>query len=40
MILGNIKWILDLAKYLVNDLFEIEDTIPPDRNLFSLPSEF
>ncbi|EDN06886.1 predicted protein [Histoplasma mississippiense (nom. inval.)] len=39
MILGNIKWILDLAKYLVNDLFEIEDTIPPDRNLFSLPSK-
>ncbi|KAG5299740.1 RNA polymerase II mediator complex subunit Sin4 [Histoplasma capsulatum G186AR] len=39
MILGNIKWILDLAKYLVNDLFEIEDTIPPDRNSFSLPSK-
>ncbi|PGH30262.1 hypothetical protein GX50_06980 [[Emmonsia] crescens] len=39
MILGNVKWILDLAKYLVDDLLEIADTLPADRNSFSLSSK-
>ncbi|EEH45765.2 uncharacterized protein PADG_01915 [Paracoccidioides brasiliensis Pb18] len=39
MVLGNVKWILDLAKYLVDNLFEIADTIPTDRSSFSLSSK-
>jgi mediator of RNA polymerase II transcription subunit 16 len=27
MILGNVKWALDLAKYLIDDLFEIADNL-------------
>ncbi|EEQ90336.2 RNA polymerase II Mediator complex subunit Sin4 [Blastomyces dermatitidis ER-3] len=39
MVLGNVKWILDLAKYLVDDLLEIADTIPADRTSFTLSSK-
>ncbi|PGH02542.1 hypothetical protein GX51_04568 [Blastomyces parvus] len=39
MVLGNVKWILDLAKYLVDDLLEIADTLPADRTSFSLSSK-
>ncbi|PGG96375.1 hypothetical protein AJ79_09615 [Helicocarpus griseus UAMH5409] len=39
MLLGNTKWILDLAKYIVDELFEIADTIPADRTSFSLPNK-
>ncbi|OJD18828.1 hypothetical protein AJ78_01160 [Emergomyces pasteurianus Ep9510] len=39
MVLGNVKWILDLAKYLVDGLLEIADTLPADRNSFSLSSK-
>ncbi|OJD23025.1 hypothetical protein ACJ73_05625 [Blastomyces percursus] len=39
MVLGNVKWILDLAKYLVDDLLEIAHTIPADRTSFSLSSK-
>jgi len=38
MILGNVKWALDLAKYLIDDLFEMADNlenIPTDPNSFS-----
>lgn len=31
MIFGNVKWALDLAKYLIDDLFEIAAHL--DRNL-------
>ena len=38
MILGTVKWALDLAKYLIDDLFEMADNlenVPTDVNSFS-----
>ena len=35
MILGNVRWALDLAKYLIDDLFELADNfenVPADPN--------
>ncbi|KAK2797281.1 hypothetical protein FQN50_009246 [Emmonsiellopsis sp. PD_5] len=35
MVLGNVKWIFDFVQYLIDDIFQIADSLPTDRGSFS-----
>ncbi|KAK2777293.1 mediator complex subunit [Emmonsiellopsis sp. PD_33] len=35
MVLGNVKWIFDFVQYLIDDIFQIVESLPTDRNSFS-----